>query len=298
MRTSIVMFVVLGIAACGEDDRPAGGTVDVREAGSADRPGDVAVDVVDAAPVDGAHDTHTAKDVQDAPPIDSGDALDGPRAQDADAPTLLVSPQSIDFGSVGFVSCTKPPSRIVRLVNASEGSVGPLSIAVVGRDANRFSLPHRDCERVLGAGELCDVTVVAALEVRGALSATLRIAAGAATVHVPLSITTAPGDPLSMTPTVADFGVHAVRDVSPPVRFTLNNVGGCTFKDVRSSLSGANPGQFAIAHDGCAGAAIAPGASCSVHVAYAPDKAGVHTGTLSLSTPDGAVSASLVGHGI
>jgi hypothetical protein len=48
------------------------------------------------------------------------------------------------------------------------------------------------------------------------------------------------------------------------------------------SLTGANPGDFAISADSCSNQTIAPGASCSISVTYTPSATGTRTANLSI----------------
>src|SRR5262249_49786614 len=59
----------------------------------------------------------------------------------------------------------------------------------------------------------------------------------------------------------------------------------------------AGPGS-PLAPNGCAGAALAPGAGCPVTVAFKPAAAGAATGTLAIAGDGGALSVALTGTGV
>src|SRR5262249_3879870 len=50
-----------------------------------------------------------------------------------------------------------------------------------------------------------------------------------------------------------------------------------------SALAGANPGDFAIVSDNCAGASVAVGSSCQVAVAFSPTAVGARSALLQIN---------------
>jgi hypothetical protein len=79
---------------------------------------------------------------------------------------------------------------------------------------------------------------------------------------------------------------------SAPQTLTVTNTGDAPLNVAGATLAGDDGGQFALAHDACAGAQLAPGATCSVDVAFAPassasfDAAQLRVATDAASSPD------------
>ncbi|MEA2901439.1 MAG: hypothetical protein QOH36_1326 [Actinomycetota bacterium] len=117
----------------------------------------------------------------------------------------------------------------------------------------------------------------------------------------------------SATPTLAtcskavDTSFHMVRfgDVpvgltSPPAAVVVRSTGTATARITRVSLPDDDAGQFAITADGCTGAALAPGATCSVSVTHTPTSVRNHDSALIVTGDAGygsQIAASLWGTG-
>ncbi len=89
-----------------------------------------------------------------------------------------------------------------------------------------------------------------------------------------------------VTPSVVGFPTTGLGIPSPLRTVTVQSTGTAPLTVHGVSLGGANPGQFAIAGDGCSGVPLAPGASCTVSIASVPTVAGSHTATLVISDDD------------
>ncbi|MEA2317334.1 MAG: hypothetical protein QOD44_1523 [Solirubrobacteraceae bacterium] len=96
------------------------------------------------------------------------------------------------------------------------------------------------------------------------------------------------------------FGTRQVGTTSTPSTVTVTNHGTAGLAVSGVALNGTDPSDFAIQSDGCTGQTVAPGASCSIVVAFAPGHAGDLTASLTIS--DDAVfnpqNVSLSGSGV
>jgi hypothetical protein len=88
---------------------------------------------------------------------------------------------------------------------------------------------------------------------------------------------------------------------SAPQTLTVTNTGGAPLNVASASLVGSDAGEFSLAQNSCEGAALAPGAACSVEVSFSP----AHTGAFSAAdlavTSDSASSpdeVALTGTGV
>jgi hypothetical protein len=92
--------------------------------------------------------------------------------------------------------------------------------------------------------------------------------------------------------------VHVGRQ-SAASTVTVMNGGNATLHVGAISIQGQNPGDFVIASNSCAGAALAPGATCSVAVRFEPAASGARTATLTVASdaPGSPATVALSGTG-
>jgi len=101
------------------------------------------------------------------------------------------------------------------------------------------------------------------------------------------------------------FGVGA------KVSFDAVRIGTRSFATVRATVSSQSPplslsvsapgGEFIVTHDGCTGAAVGPGQSCEIALAFVPTSTGEKTALLAVSAPGacgGTATAMLSGKGV
>jgi len=110
------------------------------------------------------------------------------------------------------------------------------------------------------------------------------------TFQPPVFVASAIASPVAFDPTVVDAG----RRTAP---VTLTNA---TTSTLRVSAVTVEPaGVFSLVTDACSGIAIAPAASCSVEVQFAPIAVGPAAGSATFQLDDGTVvTASLSGEGV
>jgi hypothetical protein len=108
---------------------------------------------------------------------------------------------------------------------------------------------------------------------------------------------------VSLSPGQGAFGSQSVGTTSNPITFTLTNNGSSSLNvpSGGATLTGTDKAQFAISSDGCSGQTVAPGASCSVAVSFAPTAAGTYTiASLQITdnAPDSPQSVPVSGTGV
>jgi hypothetical protein len=89
-----------------------------------------------------------------------------------------------------------------------------------------------------------------------------------------------------------NFGDQLVGSTSAPHTVTLTNTaatGSDSLAVGQLFIGGADPGEFGLGSDGCSNTSLAPGASCTVDVRFAPTTAAARTASLSI--PTNAVSS-------
>ncbi len=104
---------------------------------------------------------------------------------------------------------------------------------------------------------------------------------------------TTPTPAAAPSPTSLSFGSQLVGTTSAARSVTLSSTGtaALTVSSVAAS------GDFAVASDGCGGATLAPGSTCTVTVTFKPTTTGTRTGTLTFSDGAGTQTTALSGSG-
>lgn len=80
-----------------------------------------------------------------------------------------------------------------------------------------------------------------------------------------------------------DFGTVGLRKTSAPQAVTMTNSGSAPLVISSTSLGGADAGDFHVNSDGCGGATVAPGASCTAMVTFAPSATGARTAQIAFT---------------
>jgi hypothetical protein len=100
--------------------------------------------------------------------------------------------------------------------------------------------------------------------------------------------------------TSASFGNQDVGTKSSPQAVTLTNSGNAPLTITSITLAGANPTDFSETDHCVSGSPLAPGASCTANVTFAPTAAGTFTATLQVadSAANSPQAISLSGTGV
>lgn len=121
----------------------------------------------------------------------------------------------------------------------------------------------------------------------GSASLNLTASYGNVSTLAALSFLYVPNTPkLFITPESDSFGSIYVNNSSSLHTFTVNNAGIVNLVLGTITFTGANPVDFIKSADTCSGMAIAPSASCTFKVAFAPQTGGAKTATVSIPSND------------
>ncbi|MCW5804736.1 MAG: choice-of-anchor D domain-containing protein, partial [Deltaproteobacteria bacterium] len=193
-----------------------------------------------------------------------------------------------DFGTVALGDTTS-----VDLAFVNEGGLPIAANQLILGDAS-FTIDASTCANTtLDPGAGCTATVRFAPTTTGAKSATLAVGGLLVTVGGTATPTTA----LAIAPTAHDFTSAAAGTTTAPHRFTVTNRGTSTAGPLATRLLGLVGTQFTPVADACANRLLAPSASCTIDVAFAPAGRAA-AAQLVVSTPSLAfVTAGLAGHG-
>ncbi|HYO36010.1 MAG TPA: PASTA domain-containing protein [Geodermatophilus sp.] len=204
-----------------------------------------------------------------------------------------IEPRALDFGEHP-VSSPSPRDQVV-MTNSGDVALDVSTVSVVG--SPDFALTQAACPPALEPGQDCVVEVVFTPVTTGPRTA--RVLVGGDGPVVPLSGSGAapPTAAPDISPRFLEFSQVLVGGVSPPQAVLVTNRAARPLELVPTAVTGV-AGAFRLDGGQCAGAAVAPGASCSVAVAFAPATAGAHSGVLLLTAegfPDTAVVLTGVG---
>ncbi len=207
---------------------------------------------------------------------------------------LVVSPISASPTSLSFTSTVnvRTAAQTVTVRNTSTTAVAGLGIALGGAGASQFAQSN-SCGKSLAAGASCTVNVTFRPTTSGAKGAELVLTFPAlgSPLSVPLSGTVL-APVLAVSPGALAFGSQAVGTTSAARPVTVSNAGTAPLGINAISLGGTSPRQFAISANTC-GASLAPGASCTVSVAFAPRSPGAKSAPLNVTVAAPATSSSV-----
>lgn len=165
-------------------------------------------------------------------------------------------------------------TKIVTLTNT--GTLGATSVELsVGGHAS-FTLAST-CPAALAMGQSCTGTLTFTPQDASNVSATLSASATDAAVALQGVQGTGQLPALSLTPATYDFGVVPIGD-SVQQSFTLTNSGNL------SATLAFSPVAAPVTRSGTCAATLAPGASCTVVLTYAPTSASTTTVNLTASS--------------
>jgi hypothetical protein len=211
--------------------------------------------------------------------------LDGTGIGAALAPTALTfAPQ--DGGT------TSAP-QTVTLTNYLSSSLS-LSASITGTNHADFAISHTStCGSSLAGNSHCTYNITFKPSVNGAESATLSVSDADGTQTATLEGT---GIGAALAPTTVSFGTQSVGTTSAAKTVTLTNYLSSSLS-LSASISGSDPGDFAIASSSTCGSSLAGNSSCTYKITFKPSATGARSAKLSVVDADGTQTATLEGTG-
>lgn len=205
---------------------------------------------------------------------------------------------SLDFGRA-VVGTTATTTKYIELHNGTPSTLQLTSMQLGGgifdftpNFADGTTCPTPDAGALAGVapGATCQVTVTFTPQAFGPLSGSLEITFCAVDANPCVPITTSGvslagqgvhADALTLAPTGLTFTSTPPGTSSPTQTVTLTN-GSEPMSISGLTLGGSAPADFAIQHDGCTGAELAPGATCSFDVSFIPGQAGSRSASVTV----------------
>lgn len=210
-------------------------------------------------------------------------------------PTLALADADLGSTLVGFTS----DEWYVAVINNGPTTFTPSSIEV--SDA-RFAVNRETSTCALGVavppGGDCTVRLTFTPNSPGPVDARLTVAeVGFQAVSVSSSIRGSGGEPtLRTNPAGAELGRVVVGQPSMETVFDVENISMFPTAVSAVRVIGANPGDFAVTSDSCAGKGLNPRSSCSIGITFTPTAPGHRTALVMVETATGQYT-SLVAAG-
>jgi hypothetical protein len=188
-----------------------------------------------------------------------------------------LNPSTLSFGEVGIT--TSSPPQTVTLTSLGPDPLGNISVAV----SPNFAIATDGCSgATVAVGRTCAIGVSFMPTTTGPLNGQLTVSDDGRSNPQTIGLTGI-GSLLAVTisPSIVDFGSQLLGTTSAASNVGMTNVGSATAQLRTVTISGVNGTDFAMSGDQCSGALLAPKASCSVAIKFAPGAAGSRTGVLN-----------------
>lgn len=205
-------------------------------------------------------------------------------------PAITLSPASLSFSSQAV--STASAGQTVTVTNSGTAALTISQVSVSGDFADDTTCSSTS---PVAPGGTCTISVqflpTSTGPRTGVLTVYGNVAGGQATAT--LSGTGLPGAAVLLNPILLTFDSTTAGAVSAAQNITVSNTGGATATLGTPALTG----DFTLAADTC-GNSLAPGVGCTLSVAFKPTASGTRTGTLTIASSSGTLTASLTGIGL
>ena len=198
-------------------------------------------------------------------------------------------PITVAPGTFSFGTFTTGASSTTQVFNVS----------LLGTHAADFMITANTCMgATLAAGGSCQVTLRFTPAASGGRTASLQLT-GAPGGTTTASLSGSGSLPISIAPTSFDFGPITLGQTSTNQTFTITNAGSVTTSPLSAGYVGAHGTDFPVVFNSCAGATLAPAATCLVTVRLAPTVTGARVGAIQAtgSPAGGTATAGITGTG-
>jgi|GEM_PF-141678 len=232
----------------------------------------------------------------------SGSSSGGSGAGGTTAPAVSLSTTNVVFTDQTVGAATAGQTASVTLTNTGNASLSITSVVLTGAGAAAYQLSNA-CGTSLNAGAACVIGVTFSPSTTGSFAASISIASNAAgspaTVNLSGNgIATVTAPVMTVTPASVVFADQQVGTVSSTQTITLTNTGPGDLTITSIALGGTNPTAFNGSNN-CVNGALAPNASCTISVSFAPTKVQAYSASIQIisNAAAGTVTAGLSGNG-
>jgi hypothetical protein len=214
------------------------------------------------------------------------------------APAASVSPTSLAYGNQLQGSTSAAQTVTVTNTGSAPLHVGAISLA--GTNANNFAISSNGCSAAVAAAQTCAIGVTFTPSAMGSRVGTLQIPSDATNGTLSVSLSgTGIAAVAAIAPASLTYGNQLLNTTSAAQSVTVTNSGTSSLTVSSVTLAGSDPGDFAVASNGCS-AAVAPSANCTISVTFKPTAQAGRSGTLQIASNanNGTQSVPLSGTGI
>jgi hypothetical protein len=192
---------------------------------------------------------------------------------------VLSLPATLGFAAQS-VGTTSAPG-VVTLTNTGTAPVTVSGVAL--GNTTDFAIVSNSCTTV-AVGASCTVSVTFSPKAAGVRTGSLTVTSNGTGSPQAVALsgtgTEAAGPGALALPATVDFGSVVTGTTGAAQSVVITNVGGAPVQV--STVASSNPSEFAITQSTCA--TVAPGATCTVTLAFAPSATGPRSGTLTVTS--------------
>lgn len=194
-------------------------------------------------------------------------------------PQVTLSSTLLNFKKV-IIGQTSSPQT----VNISNTGGAVLNISSIAASGD-YQISNNTCGASLAAGASCSVSVTFTPTSKGTRKGNLTITDDAPDSPQIVALKGV-GQSIALTPTALNFGTVAVGVTSPSQDITVFNAGTTTVTFTGFVFAGTASADYLITNNNC-GLTIAPGANCTVSVAFRPTATGKRNAKLNVKNNGG-----------
>lgn len=221
-------------------------------------------------------------------------------------PALVITPDPLNLGAVSLGGTSAPAiATVTNVSNVDVAAPTAAELVLAGANAGAFTQQDTTCAgQTLAPTETCTITFTFAPAAVGLHSATITI--DRASLGLPLPSATLVGTgtgraAIQLTPDPVDHGTVDVGDSNARVATvtSIGNLPAPLFGPTLLSLSGPEAADFSIEATTCQDVSLAPGATCTITLRFAPSAVGLRSAVLTIDggAPGLVDSSSVFGVG-
>jgi hypothetical protein len=230
--------------------------------------------------------------------VGNGNNATIPLSGEGVGPAVSFNPTSVAFGTQAVGTATA--ARTVTVTNTGNSPLSVSSVSLNG-DVRDFALRSQNCTAApIAPGASCEASVAFDPISPGAKTAHLHLVdnARSGSQQVALTGTGAPAH-LALSATTLNFPSTVIGLTSPTQTLTVRSNGEAPLTISSLALSGSSTRAFVISSQNCTGAPVAPGATCTVSLRFAPLSPGAQSAILHVNSNShgGQSTVNLAGNG-
>lgn len=205
---------------------------------------------------------------------------------------VVVTPTALDFPDQPVGTVSEPLA-----VTLSNPGTTPVTLRRISVTSGPFGQTS-PCPRVLAAGASCTVSVYfTPTGVGDHLRGSLSVATGSGTARIPIE-GRAVAIEVTPQPGTIDFGIHRLDAPAESRVVTLGNTGTDFVEIFAATVRGDAPATFVVEEDLCTGRVLWLDETCTLSVAFVPERHGVLQGELEIVSTAALSHISLTGFGV